>query len=310
MALSEDVNIISDRDFADTLEHGVVQLYAESLFNLLPTDMTLSAELGELGEGSEWGLDIENELEASINETQELSRTADTSLIENSEVKEASSKPVGVVDAREWLEAEDEVPSADIVTIVKTYIREIKKLKSHTAQTLKILIKIVLVIFTFLHLHEVGVFIFDCSSAHEGLADDALNVNNMNIGLGWSPRHPWDCATSHPDEKLRGQAKGIKAVLQEWESLWDEFTSRCKQQGKKVIDKCSFCSKLEVKKDAERRLAAAEAMGQEDTLTEQEISAAETVISEAGDSESDDAWCCMYRILSLQEDFMSERPLI
>jgi hypothetical protein len=41
-------------------------------------------------------------------------------------------------------------------------------------------------IFKYLHPDKVGIWLFDCSSAHEGLMDDALNVNNMNVNLGTS----------------------------------------------------------------------------------------------------------------------------
>ena len=39
-------------------------------------------------------------------------------------------------------------------------------------------------IFEYLHPNKVGIWLFDCSSAHEGLAADALNVNNMNVNPG------------------------------------------------------------------------------------------------------------------------------
>src|SRR5258705_10854258 len=39
-------------------------------------------------------------------------------------------------------------------------------------------------IFKYLHPDKVGVWLFDCSSAHEGLTVDALNVNNMNVNPG------------------------------------------------------------------------------------------------------------------------------
>jgi hypothetical protein len=39
-------------------------------------------------------------------------------------------------------------------------------------------------IFEYLHPNKVGIWVFDCSSAHEGLATDALNVNNMNVNPG------------------------------------------------------------------------------------------------------------------------------
>jgi hypothetical protein len=79
-----------------------------------------------------------------------------------------------------------------------------------------------------IHTLKVGIWIFDCSSAHEGLAPDTLNVNNMNINPGGisakvmhptivslnnPPPKPGQCdmqgdpqdmvyPTSHPDEKL------------------------------------------------------------------------------------------------------------
>jgi hypothetical protein len=37
--------------------------------------------------------------------------------------------------------------------------------------------------FEYLYPSAVGVWIFDCSSAHEALSDDALNVKNMNVSL-------------------------------------------------------------------------------------------------------------------------------
>ena len=57
----------------------------------------------------------------------------------------------------------------------------------------------------------------------------------------------------------------MKAVLQERESAWDELASRCK--GKALVGKCSACTKSQVKKDAERRVAQAEARGAEDADT-------------------------------------------
>jgi hypothetical protein len=55
-------------------------------------------------------------------------------------------------------------------------------------------------------------------------------------------------AADHPDLKLQGEPKGMKAVLQEQESVWDKLMSRCKG---KVVRKCKECSKLQAKKDAE-----------------------------------------------------------
>ena len=62
---------------------------------------------------------------------------------------------------------------------------------------------------------------------------------------------------------------------------------------------------IPAKKDAERRVTAAEAMGQEDTLSDKDISQAEEV-KMMPESE----WCCMYHVLSLQVDLVTEKPMI
>jgi hypothetical protein len=74
---------------------------------------------------------------------------------------------------------------------------------------------------------------------------------------------------------------------------------------KKVVGKCKECSKSQAKKDAERCVAEAEAMGQEDTLRDKDV-------SQAYEPESEPAsdWCCMYWVLSLQEDFATEKPML
>jgi hypothetical protein len=49
----------------------------------------------------------------------------------------------------------------------------------------------------------------------------------------------------------------------------------------------------------------AEAAGQEDSIDEADIEAAEGPVVE-----SDSKWCCLYRVISLQEDFINEKPMI
>ena len=44
-------------------------------------------------------------------------------------------------------------------------------------------------IFEYLHPDKVRIWVFDCSSAHKGLATDALYVNNMNVNPGGKQRH-------------------------------------------------------------------------------------------------------------------------
>jgi hypothetical protein len=39
-------------------------------------------------------------------------------------------------------------------------------------------------IFEYLHPNAVGVWVFDCSFSHEGLASNTLNINNMNVNPG------------------------------------------------------------------------------------------------------------------------------
>ena len=80
-------------------------------------------------------------------------------------------------------------------------------------------------------------------------------------------------------------------------SVWDQL---CKANGsaKKVVGKCKTCKLLAKKKDALWRIAEVESAGQDETVTDADIKAADAVTPE---STSD--WCCMYQVLSLQEDF-------
>ena len=96
----------------------------------------------------------------------------------------------------------------------------------------------------------------------------------------------------------------MKAVLQERASVWDQL---CEANGseKKVVGKCKMCKLSAKKKDALQRIAEAESAGQDETVTDADIKAADAVTPE---STSD--WCCMYRVLSLQEDFRTEKLMI
>ena len=72
----------------------------------------------------------------------------------------------------------------------------------------------------------IAVFAFDNSSSHAKLADDTLNVTNMNLNPGGKQPIMRDTIfngqiqsmvfpTDHPDEKLRGKPEGMKIILQE-----------------------------------------------------------------------------------------------
>jgi hypothetical protein len=193
-------------------------------------------------------------------------------------------------------------------------------------------VKHTIAIFDYTHPNCIGVFVFDRSSAHEGFAEDALNANPMNVNPGGKQKKMRDTIIplnnpdpvpgeedtrgqiqhmcfpdDHEDPKLRGQQKGIRVVLMERKSIWDKYTAICKARSTKIVGKCGLCTKSQVHKDAERRVAKVEEMGpQEDTIPTDE----KTVLETAAPPAAVDEWCCMYRVLSLQEDFLTEKPLI
>ena len=70
----------------------------------------------------------------------------------------------------------------------------------------------------------------------------------------------------------------------------------------KIVGKCSSCTKSAVHKDAEHRIALAEAMGQDDAVSPEDITQADIETP----SITEDSWCCMTHVLALQEDFQSE----
>ena len=192
-------------------------------------------------------------------------------------------------------------------------------------------IKIAIKVFDHIHPNCIAIFTFDRSSAHEGFADNALNINNMNINPGGRQRKLRDTVIplsnpdpvhgkedtrgqvqhmtfpdDHPDLKLRGQAKGVKVALQERKSVWDKYTTICQERCTKVVGKCASCMKSQTRKDAEQHVAFAEATGDSGTATAEDMAVADTEIQ----STPDDEWCCMHRVLALQDDFRSEKPLL
>ena len=60
-----------------------------------------------------------------------------------------------------------------------------------------------------------------------------------------------------------------------------------------------------MKKDTECHVAMAEAVGQEDTINDADLEAAEGPIIE-----SNSKWCCLHHIISLQDDFVNKKPMI
>ena len=110
-------------------------------------------------------------------------------------------------------------------------------------------VELTIKVFEYTHPDCVAIFVFDWSSAHEGFAENALNVNNMNIHHGARQRKLHDTVIplnnpppaqgeedmrghvqrmyfpdDHPKPELRGKPKGIKVILQERKSIWDKYT--------------------------------------------------------------------------------------
>ncbi len=173
----------------------------------------------------------------------------------------------------------------------------------------------------------IGVWIFDCSSNHEGFVPDALNVNNMNVNPGGKQMrmHSTVIPANNPpptspgkddshgkvqlmvyiddDPKvpveLQGKPKGMKAILQEQHSIWDRLVLETPNH--KPIGTCEICWMSQAAKDAATCVAAAEASGGD----------VNDMLAEALDDPlSTLDWCCMTCILLLQSDFMNEKPLI
>jgi len=186
-------------------------------------------------------------------------------------------------------------------------------------------------VFDHTHLDCIVIFVFDRSSAHKGFMEDTLNVNNMNVGPGGMQRKLHNTVIplsnpegasgeedmhsrvqkmcfldNHPNPVLRGKAKGIKIVLEEHKSIWDKYMKACMERDVKPVGKCLSYSKSQIKKDAECHVIFAETVGQVDAASENDIAIAHLVTPPT----LDNIWCCMQCVLSLQEDFQMERPLV
>lgn len=182
-------------------------------------------------------------------------------------------------------------------------------------------------IFEAMHPSCQGVFIFDCSSAHEAYGPSALRVQNMNMSPGGKRGHlrstaiPSDdpnipselrglpqamiFSDDHPDIKLRGQPKGIKVVLQE-RGLWEFYTKKTESlKIPPLIMKCSACKTSGINQDAQNR--AARVIQEEEArgyfMSDQECGVQEILGTDTKD-------CCWSKILSLQSDFVNEKPLL
>jgi hypothetical protein len=181
-------------------------------------------------------------------------------------------------------------------------------------------------IFEYLFPKAQGVFVFDCSSAHESYGPSALRVSNMNLAPGGTkpplrdttiptddPRIPLELQglpqpmvypIDHPDPQLAGKQKGVRCVLAE-RGLWDFYKAKAKEQGNKPVLRCSKCKLSGAKRD----LAAREESLQRDNKTQDKFKLCENPVTPSI-NDSTDLTCCASKILSLQSDFMNEKPLL
>ena len=116
-------------------------------------------------------------------------------------------------------------------------------------------------VFNHTHLGCVAIFVFDQSSAHKGFAEDALNVNNINVHPRGKQRKLCDTVIPlnnpepavpgkkdtcgqvqkmyFPDNyskpELRGKPKGMQIILEEHKFVWAEYMRICHVHGMKVV---------------------------------------------------------------------------
>jgi hypothetical protein len=176
-------------------------------------------------------------------------------------------------------------------------------------------------IFEVMHPDGVAVFIFDCSSAHEAFASDALLAQKMNRGPGGAQPKMHD--TINPttgqaqqmvypadfegkDEKgnpLACQAKGMEQVLKERDLLKTLDT-----KNGRVLGVCAECKKSQAARDK----AAKEAKARQDEIEGSGMPAMGS--RSVSETETEDLerskTCCMQRVLSFQPDFLAEKPLL
>ncbi|KAI7967868.1 hypothetical protein MJO29_001145 [Puccinia striiformis f. sp. tritici] len=202
-------------------------------------------------------------------------------------------------------------------------------------------------IFETLHPSSQAVFVFDCSSAHGAYAKDALRVQNMNLNPGGKQAilRGTTIPTDDPNipEQLRGRpqsmvfdeshplfagkAKGVQAVLEE-RGLWTHYSQKARKAGKTSLNlRCKTCTASNVAKDllkkSEQLIKEAEANGfslSHDTSIKEALATHPVppdceidlvqVASQTNEPLITQEACCWSKILSLQSDFATERPLL
>lgn len=168
----------------------------------------------------------------------------------------------------------------------------------------------------------IAVFIFDCSLAHEAFSTDALQAHKMNRGPGGKQPRMRDTvipATGQPQSmnfpddydgvdsdnvSLAGKQKGMEQVLRE-RGLLSVLEVK---HGRKVVGVCSTCKLSQ----AAREKAMKDAKSKEDEIEGSGIgNLGARGVSEMEEADLErESDCCMQRLLSLQQDFRDEKPLL
>ena len=187
-------------------------------------------------------------------------------------------------------------------------------------------VKRVIPLFEYMYPNAVAEFIFDQSSAHGAFAPDALNAKEMNVNPGGKQRRmhptiipddapnpavrgqvqdmifPNDLPPHHPYFQFRGQPKGMRVILEERGILAHVIA----QNGGKVLP--GDCANCKMSQRARDKAACETAAATSESFYSE-------INTDDEDSPSLDAYlptstCCMRRIMSLQKDFCSEKPLL
>lgn len=111
-----------------------------------------------------------------------------------------------------------------------------------------------------------------------------------------------DLPPNHPHYKFRGQPKGMRVVLEE-RGLWDALTQA--NGGKEIPGDCKEC-KMTLKAKQDRALQEAAQMAGQDEPEEMDGSfEGDVYVSNVTGS-----ICCMHKVLSEQDNFLTEKPLL
>ncbi len=185
-------------------------------------------------------------------------------------------------------------------------------------------------IFEYLFPDAIATVYFDHSTGHEAFASNSLNAREMNVKPGGAQRHmhdttipmdnpnpelrgqhqtmnfPDDLPPTHQYYAFRGQPKGMRIILEE-RGLYEWM--REKNGGRKPVGICQDCKMSQKARDKKAREEAASKIGADDGDDQWEDDD-----DHAEDCDVDpintSSHCCMQRVLSMQADFRSEKPMI